>query len=199
MVRPTRGDPRGRSVGEIFLWLKYIVTNYDALPPFVVLLSDSGPHWHSPPSWAETAMRARPVCRVPLGMELADGNNPARACKLKKQECKISQREKPAIDALRRLFGMAAERSGEAADRVCCSEVVLSRRAIRVYSNSTYTRLMLEARSNPDWAWGFAMERMQDSLFGECRPVARKRDQTFLPTWPSGSSDFLTQTVSHIR
>ena len=170
-------------MGEMYLWLKYIVGKYETLPPYVVLLSDSGPHWHSPPSWAETAVAARPICRVPLGKEIQDGNNPARACKLKGQECRISLREQPAIDAVRRLFGATAKRSGGAADRVCCSEVVLSRRAIRLYPNSTYTRLLAEARSRPDWAWGFAMERLQDTLFGECRPHARHHDLSYLPTW----------------
>ena len=100
----------------MFLWLKYIVDKYDMLPPYVVLLSDSGPHWHSPPRWADAALTARPICRVPLGKELGDGNDPARECRVRQQECRLSQREQPAIDAVRRLFGVTAERSGAPAE-----------------------------------------------------------------------------------
>ena len=65
-----------RTRNEWPAWAPWIADHYDDLPEHVVLLSDSGPHWHTPSHYARAAAAHRPCCRYPLGTQGHDQNDP---------------------------------------------------------------------------------------------------------------------------
>lgn len=162
--------PRSHHIGESLVWLQYIALNYNSLPEYAVFLSDSGPHWHARAEWKRYVATAQPRCRLPLGIVLEDKNSPDELCRRKQQMCRRSQFESTAITKIQNIFGRSRSNNTprHPDDTVCCSEMVLSRSAIRRYSIETYQNMIEALLNDSKQPWGFAFDRMSYTLFARC-------------------------------
>ena len=151
-----------------------IVRNYDRLPRWVVLLSDNGPHWHSPTRFAMLAAQHRPCCRYPLGAQNHDQNNPEGECIKQEQglspkgaACKNAEKEREPLAAVSAAFklnlGVEAGNSRVNLDKMrtgvhlldaaCCNEQILSREAILLApARAAYERLAADMARPPGCA-----------------------------------------------
>ena len=187
-----------RTHSEFTMWAPWIVRNYDRLPRWVVLLSDNGPHWHSPTRFAMLAAQHRPCCRYPLGGQNHDQNNPEAECVKQEQglspkgaACKNAEKEREPLAAVSAAFklnlGVEAGNSRVNLDKMrtgvhlldaaCCNEQILSREAIRSHPRAAYERLAADMARNPGLRWGASMERANAALFSTtCRERMRDDD-----------------------
>ena len=173
-----------RTRNEWPAWAPWIADHYDDLPEHVVLLSDSGPHWHTPSHYARAAAAHRPCCRYPLGTQGHDQNDPEAECarqratsELHGAACRSAERERAPLEQIDRAFGLrrrAAPTGAHLLDTACCNEQILSRAAIRMHPRAAYAELAARIGAQPTLRWGPSMERANSAIFSAaCEAAVR--------------------------
>ena len=155
-------DPSDHVLGESVPFFRFLQINYDDIKKglfgtHIVLLSDKGRDWHSPSDWSTLIKTATPRCRAPLGIQHEDLNRP-------------KDLEMPLIIRMLNIFSLTY--IPEANDGWCCTESVISREAILLYTKDQYKlakeMILQDPNPNPPWGWGYALERIIGIIFNKC-------------------------------
>ena len=165
-------DPSDHKLGESVPFFRFLQENYDDIKTglfgmHIVLLSDKGRDWHSRDGWSVPIKTATPRCRTPLGMQLEDQNNRYVIAKeIKDAPTTDKDSEIPPILRLLNVFNLIY--TPEANDGWCCVESVISREAILLYTKDQYKFAKEVILQDPDWKWGWALERIIGLMFNNC-------------------------------
>ena len=175
-------DPKTHDVAESLTFFRFLQINYDGIKEglfgmHIALLSDKGRDWHSHYDWSTLIKTATPRCRTPLTMKLADHSTAKYAItKAIKDGSSWNGNGDPAslirkneivpITRILNVFNLTY--TPEASDGWCCTESVISRKAILLYTKDQYKMVEEMILRDPDWKWGYALERIISVMFNEC-------------------------------
>ena len=169
-------DPKTHYVAESVSFFRFLQSNYDDIKKglfgaHIVLLSDKGRDWHSPDDWSTLIETATPRCRSPLGKILIIGQNPHGNLKYEipegiKGNHSGLESEIPPIVRMLNVLNLTYD--PEANDEYCCTESVISREAILLYTKDQYKFAKEMILRDPRWKWGYALERLISNMFNKC-------------------------------
>merc|ERR1719469_21022 len=148
-----------KSVSEPFAWIMWIADNYLDLPQYGTFLQGDKQSWHAS-HVAEDIARLRPANVTMLAKPI---------CRQLKDYYYGEQKE--LLDVVfPTLFGMSMVEGYEQfnlAKAKCCSEMVVSREAIRRTERGVYSHLANVMRATQGLAWSRVMERIYEPLFSQ--------------------------------
>ena len=166
---PRRGNTH--LVAEIEMWMRWIRDHYDTVSEHVVFLDDEGPRgWHAGSTWRNEVLQSRPCDVHMLGKKLPDRN--LRDCFLRSWDWDgCASQTWQCATTLLAWFERPYSKSLHSP--VCCTDMVVSRRAIHQHSLATYDyvvkMLQTHMTGHPDLCasgyWGYALERIGHIIF----------------------------------
>lgn len=152
-------DGPPREVSEASPWMRWISDNYDTLPDYVAFLHGDQNSWHSTLDAKEIAQQ-RPEQVIMLSNDIC-----------RRLEEWYGGMEKTLLDMLfPALFGMSITDGYEKfhmSKNKCCTEMVVSSKAIRKADREVYTRLADAMDASEEQYWGRGMERIWEVIFAQ--------------------------------
>mmetsp|Transcript_26019 Transcript_26019/g.60629 ORF Transcript_26019/g.60629 Transcript_26019/m.60629 type:complete len:258 (-) Transcript_26019:62-835(-) len=153
-----------RDISESRPWLQWITEHYDALPKVTIFLHGHQSAWHHLSPVSVAYLREHTPDDVTM---LADRN-----CVWSTDLPLRVGRELPGLNALYRgfwdiEFREAFSRFHMAYHYVCCSENMVTRRAIRRFGKPVYQEMVKMIDENPAEPWGWILERTWQNLWHE--------------------------------
>ena len=167
----TPSGANSHNMAEVEMWMRWIRDHYEVLPDYTVFLDDQGPAaWHKPVGWRQGVLRAEPRDTFSLGVVTGDHNlrncyfkyppsasTWSRNCERETWQCAYT---------LLQWFHKFYNRTVHS--ETCCTDMVVSRKAILQHSKETYEFVVTSLGNNrqghpllcASGKWGYALERM---------------------------------------